>query len=233
MSDEGDIAGQPLVDALLHPDASHDCVEVAFALGDIHKADDHSPRGVQDELAVGQVVPDREGQVEEVHLKQQKGFVLRRTEVLDLEGSNAGQFAVVDVLVVAEGGLLELVGLRHQLEQVPELHPLDDGVTELPDCGVLEVVAAGDEAEFGGLDVGLPVLGLVLLDDPRVAEGLEYLGDRIQQELLDGCIFVAEDVVEVGVLQDSPEQETPGYPLDAVLGVVYLSPRNLGTDVVR
>lgn len=111
VGDVGDVAAEPLIDGLLYLDAGHESIQVAFAFGDIDKSDDNSAAGVEDKLAVVEVIPDGEGQVEEVHLQQQECLVLGRREVFGLEGSNIAEFLVVDVFVVPERGLLELLGI--------------------------------------------------------------------------------------------------------------------------
>lgn len=42
----GNVAAQSLIDGLLNLDAGHECIQVAFALGNIDKSDDDSAAGV-------------------------------------------------------------------------------------------------------------------------------------------------------------------------------------------
>ena len=164
VGDEGNIARQSLVDGLLYSNARLDNIEQSFAFGNVDQADYDSSRGVKDEFAVSEVVSDGEGEVKQVHLQKQEGFVLGRPEVDSLEGGDAGQFLVVDILVVPERGLLEFFSIRHQPQQFPKLHVRFHPVTKLLNCSMFQIIAAGNEAKFGRHCLIVPrSLGTVLV----------------------------------------------------------------------
>lgn len=97
---------------------------------------------------------------------------------------------------------------------------------------MFEIVHAGDESQFRRHDVSLPVLCFIGLDCLRFFQALEDTFDGSRQEVFDYFVLIACNVVEVRVFEDSPKEEAPSYPFDAVLAIFNLSSSNLCVDMV-
>ena len=53
-------------------------------------------------------------------------------------------------------------------------------------------------------------------------EVVKYIFNKFVQKLLDGLIVTTSEIVVVRIFKDPAEEEGPGYPLNAILTVVYL-----------
>ena len=69
-----------------------------------------------------------------------------------LERAVLGELRIQDVLVVPDGQLSELCRVDEGLEHLGEAHVGVEGVLEVLDGGVGEVVVAGDPPEHGGVE---------------------------------------------------------------------------------
>lgn len=103
-------------------------------------------------------------------------------------------------------------------------------LSEVFDSLMSQVVGCSNETQFGRVNTAPNII--LAFDTATRLEPTNRLVDEVNQEFLDGVIFIVFNAVEVGVLHNPSEGIAPGEPVYAVLLISYSSIGNFCIYVV-
>ena len=97
---------------------------------------------------------------------------------------------------------------------------------------MFKIVAASNKSQFCRHYIYFSVLDLMHFDTLRLMQLHKYAPNKVVQKLFDSFILIVAEVIIIGVSEDTSEEETPSYPLNAILSIVDVATSYFCVDMI-